>query len=411
MPRVAKELSAVEVKRINAPGFHAVGGVPGLLLKVKPTGSRQWVLRAMVGAKRRDMGLGGFPAVTLAQARERAREYRELIFQGHDPVEQRRKRISALKAEQETRITVRQAWAAFWKDKSAGLAAATRRHWENSVERYALPAIGDMIVSEVELRHVEQVLRPIWESRTETASKLRGRLEAVFSWATVKGYREGDNPARWASGLKELLPPPSRVANSKHHRALDIDDAPAFIAELRNMGGMAARCLELVILAGVRSGEGRAARWEQFDLKAATWSIPAEQMKMSRDHVVPLPDASIHLLQSLEGDKREGLVFTNSQGRAFSDMALLAVLRRMKWADRTTVHGFRAVFKSWSVERTDAPDFVSEMALAHSVGDQIMKAYQRSDLLAKRRKLMREWSQFLGYEEKGGQVVQMEASA
>lgn len=410
MPRHAKALSAVEVNRLSDPGFHTVGGVPGLLLRVKPSGSRQWILRAMVGSKRRDFGLGGFPAVPLALARDRAREYRELIFRGIDPAELRRQRKAALKAAAEARITVSEAWTAFWRDKSGGLAAATRRHWENSFRRYALPAIGRMQVSDVQLRHVEGALRPIWETKTETANKLRGRLEALFSWATVKGYRSGDNPARWGSGLKELLPPPSRVAKTQHHRALEIDQAPIFMAELADFGHTAARCLELVILTGVRSGEGRAARWDQFDLETGIWSIPAEQMKMNRDHVVPLSDAAIALLSRLKGEQSERLVFPNKDGRMLSDMALLKVLRDMDWSDRTTVHGFRAVFKSWAVERTDIPDFVSEMALAHSVGDNIMKAYQRSDLLAKRRRLMRLWSEFLGHREGRAKVLQIASS-
>ena len=411
MPRQAKKLSVLEVNALSDVGFHAVGGQPGLMLKIKGTGSRQWVLRYMLAGRRRDMGLGGYPAVSLAQARERARIQREMIFHGTDPVEERRKRNAELRAEAETRITVAKAWADYWRDKSAGLSAATRRHWENSFRRYALPALGNMVVSDVDLRHVEAALRPIWETRTVTASKLRGRLEALFSWATVKGYRTGDNPARWQSGLKELLPPPSRVANAQHHRALDIDQAPAFMSALREVGGIAARCLELVILCAVRSGEGRAAGWEQFDLAAGQWSIPAEQMKMKRDHVVPLPAAAVELLERLRGDRTEGIVFANRQGRMLSDMALLKVLRGMGWADRTTVHGFRAVFKSWSAERTDIPDFVSEMALAHAVGDNIMKAYQRSDLLTKRRRLMREWAMFLGYQERRAMVVNLGNSA
>ena len=410
-PRQARALTVMEVRRLTQPGVYMVGGVPGLLLRVKETGSRQWFLRATVGGRRRDMGLGGFEEVTLAQARDRARKYRAMIFEGLDPVEERRKRKAELQADAEKAITVRDAWKSFWRDKAAGLAATTRRHWVNSVERYALPVIGSMVVSEVELRHVESVLRPIWETKTETASKLRGRLEALFSWATVKGYRTGDNPARWASGLKELLPAPSRVTKTKHHRALSIDEAPEFMTALRNEAGNSARCLELVILTAVRSGEGRFARWDQFDTEAGVWSIPAEQMKMDRPHIVPLADSVLALLDHLIAPERSGLMFPNPKGRALSDMALLTVLRRMGWADRTTVHGFRAVFKSWAVERTDSPDFVSEMALAHSVGDQIMKAYQRSDLLAKRRRLMREWSAFLGYQEQGGKVVKMGASA
>lgn len=409
MAKIVKEMTDVQVRKLKPDAartvFRAVGGVQGLHLRIRPSGAKTWILRAVVGDKRRDFGLGSYPTVTLKQARERARDYRELIFEGIDPAEERRKRIDALRAEQETRITFAEAWPQFWQDKGAELAAKTRAHWENSINRYALPQLGDMIVADIELRHIEQVLRPIWETKTATAKKLRGRLEAVFSWSTVKGYREGDNPARWADNLKEVLPEPSKVTKAGSFRALSIDEAPEFLAALRQREGNAARALEFAILTAARSGEVRGARWDEIDLQAGTWAIPADRMKMDRDHVVPLPDAALAMLESLPRESE--LVFTAPRGGQLSDMSLLAVIKRMGYRERTTAHGFRAVFKSWSVERTDSPDFVSEMALAHSVGDAIQKAYQRSDLLAKRRKLMREWSEFLGYEEAGAKVVNM----
>jgi integrase len=403
MPKVAEELKALEVKRITAPGFHAVGGVPGLLLRVKPSGARNWVLRAVVGNKRRDMGLGGFPGVPLGEAREQARKCRRMISDGLDPVEESRKRKQALRAEQETRISFAKAWREFWADRSAELGAKTARHWKASIENYALPVIGQQVVADLETRHIEDVLRPIWESKTVTAKKLRARLENVLSWATVKGYRSGDNPARWKDNLKEILPRPSKVYKAQNFRALPIADAPKFMAALAKRHGNAARALEFAILTAARSGEVRGARWDEIDLDAGRWKIPAERMKMERPHLVPLSDAARRLLESMPHESE--LIFPAPRGGMLSDMTLLAVLKRMGWIDRTTVHGFRAVFKSWSLERTDYPDFVSEMALAHAVGDEIQKAYQRSDLMAKRRGLMRQWAKYLGFAEAGGKVT------
>lgn len=430
MPVVAKELSDAAVRKLkprkvtskinpktNRPNknfgelvtaYHPVGGVSGLLLRVTPEGGKSWILRTMVGSRRRDIGLGGYPDVTLAQAREKARQDKEDIRNGIDPVEKRRKAQEALKADQESQVTFSEAWREYWqgkkgkKGKRDTLAKKTQQHWINSIENYAMPELGTELVSEIERRHVEKVLEPIWSEKSELARKLRGRLQAVFSWATVKGYRSGDNPAQWDSGLKETLGRlPQRKAG--HFRSLDIDDAPEFVAALREVGGNAARAVEFAILTAVRSGEVRGARWAEIDLQAGKWTIPGERMKMKKEHVVPLPDAASELLEAMP--RTSDLIFPAPRGGQYSDMALLAVLKRMGWNDRTTVHGFRAVFKSWAVERADAPDFVSEMALAHSVGDAVRKAYQRSDLVAKRRRLMREWSQFLGYEEQGAKVA------
>jgi integrase len=417
----AKELSAVAIRQLKDPGYHSVGGVGGLLLCVKPSGAKSWILRYSTGQKRlsangkpypilRDMGLGPYPDVGLGEARDEARKKKALLREeGLDPIEERRKVRAARKAELEKCRTFREVWEQFFKVKSGELIAKNALHWRRSIERYALPVIGDKVVADIEARHIEQILSPIWNEKNVTAMALRGRMESVLSFATVKGYRSGDNPARWKNNLKELLPKPSTVHKVKHHRALPIDDAPGFVAALQKRTGNAARALELAVLTAARSGEVRGALWSEIDLKRRLWTIPAGRMKMDRPHTVPLSDAAVALLEAQPRDN--ALVFPAPMGGELSDMALLAVLKRMDYYKKTTVHGFRAVFKSWAQERTDTPHFISEMALAHSVGDGIQQAYQRSDLTAKRLKLMREWSRFLGYVEKGAKVVKMEARA
>lgn len=395
MPKKAKELTDLEVRRLIKPGLYAVGGVAGLHLRVRHAEARYWILRAKVGHRRRDLGVGPYPDLTLAQARSRAREYRELIFAGIDPSVERQKRQAALRVDQEARITFLEAWKDFWRDRRDGFSEKTARHWENSINRYAVPVVGSMIVADIELRHVEQTLRPIWKTKTPMAKKLRSRLEAILSWATVKGYRSGDNPARWKDNLKEILPKPSEVHQTRHFRALPISDTPAFIAQLRRRNASAARALEFAILTAGRSGEVRGATWSEVDLAASAWEIPASRMKMNRPHMVPLSPGAVRLLKALP--QSDEMIFPAPRGGQLSDMALLNVLKRMGYHEKTTVHGFRAVFKSWAIETTDYPDFLSEMALAHSVGDEIQKAYRRSDLLEKRRSLMKDWADFLCY--------------
>lgn len=408
MPKVVKEKSPAEVRRLTKPGYHAVGGVSGLLLRVSQTGGRSWVLRAMVGNRRRDIGLGGYPDTTLAGARERAREAKNLIRQGIDPIEERRLAQAALKAAQESHKTFAELWAQFLEAKLVSVTNKTRQHWINSIERYALPVIGSAIVAEIDKTHIEKVLVPIWTMKPIMGRKLRQRIERILGFATAKGYRSGPNPAEWKHNLEEILPATSEVHTVTHFRALPHDDAPAFIEQLRKREGNAARALEFAILTAARSGEVRGARWDEIDFKRQRWSIPAERMKMDRDHIVPLSDAALAVLEQMPRDSE--LVFPAPRGGQLSDMSLLAVIKRMKWNDRTTVHGFRSVFKDWATEETDVQDFISEMALAHSVGDEVYRAYKRSDLVAKRRRLMREWSKFLGYAERGADVVRMETA-
>jgi integrase len=379
-------------------------------LQIRESGSRYWVYRTHIAGKRSNIGIGSTSEYSLAEAREEARKLRRQVRDGRNPIEERRNQREAMKRELERRITFKDAWDGFWADKRTEFAEATAHHWESSMDRQILPVIGSRIVSKIDKTDIEAVLRPLWETKTVTAKKLRGRMERVLSWSTVKGYREGDNPARWNDNLKEILPSGGNVHKTTHLRALQVSDAPDFMAELRHRNGIAARALEFTILTAVRSGESRGAIWSEIDFKRGAWKIPAERMKMSLPHIVPLSDGALTVLDQVRGVSNTAL-FPAPRSEFLSDMSLLAVLKRMGWHDRTTVHGFRAVFKSWANEVVDVPDFVSEMALAHSVGDSIQKAYRRSDLWAKRLRLMREWSKFLGFTEAGGAVVKLERRA
>lgn len=408
MPRVVKEKSPAEVRRLTKPGYHAVGGVSGLLLRVSKTGGRSWILRTMVGGRRRDIGLGGFPDTTLTGARDRAREAKNLIREGIDPTEERRKAHAALRADQERQKTFAEVWRQFLAAKLVSVTQKTRQHWINSIERYALPVIGSTVVAEIDKTQIENVLVPIWIKKPIMGRKLRQRVERVLGFATAKGYRSGPNPAAWKHNLEEVLPATSEVHKVRHFRALPHDDAPEFIGQLRQRQGNAARALEFAILTAGRSGEVRGARWDEIDLKRKRWTIPADRMKMDRDHTVPLSDAALAVLQKMPRESE--LIFPAPRGGQLSDMTLLAVIKRMDYYERTTAHGFRSTFKDWATEETDVQDFISEMALAHSVGDEVYRAYKRSDLVTKRRRLMREWAQFLGYDEKGASVLDMEAA-
>jgi len=431
MPKRAKELEPIQVRRIKKPGYHPVGGVAGLLLCVKPSGAKSWVLRYATGetkvskrgkpyALRRDMGLGAFPDVSLSQARDRAREARDLLYRGIDPLEERRKRTEAFRAQQEARKTFTEVWHQFQEAKMIGLAKKTRQHWINSIERYALPAIGSRPVAEIDKTHIEAMLQPIWTAKPMMGKKVRQRVERILGFATAKGYREGDNPAAWRDNLDQTLANPKDFHKTTHFPSLPYEQAPAFLLELRQREGNAARALELLILTAVRYDVATGARWDEIDLKRKRWSLSAERMKTDKPHVVPLSDAAIELLERMPRTSK--LIFPAPRGGQLSDASLTAVIKRMHqkaidgggdgWIDpangrRITNHGFRTTFKEWATEETDVQDFISEMALAHKVGDEVWQAYKRTDMQAKRLKLMRQWSQFLGYQERGAKVAKI----
>jgi integrase len=394
MGRKAKELGALAVSRLTAPGLHFVGGVSGLALQVLRSGGRTWILRATMGKRRRDMGLGGYPDVPLADARAAARKAREQIKAGLDPIEEARAEANFRRANQAKNITFKQAALAYIASHEAGW--RNNKHaqqWRNTLDAYAYPVIGSVMVRDVDLTQVLAVLTPIWSTKTETATRVRGRIEHVLDWATTLGHRDGLNPARWKGHLDKLLPRPSKIARIKHHTALPLAELAPFMKRLREAKSITARALEFLILTAARSGEVRGATWTEIDREAAVWTVPPDRMKAGREHRVPLPSEALALLEALPRFAGTDLIFPAPRGgRALSDMALTAVLRRMN-VDAVP-HGFRSTFRDWASELTNYPRDAAEMALAHAIGDKVEAAYRRGDLFDKRRRMMADWATF-----------------
>lgn len=410
MPKKAVELGALQVSRLKMPGRHAVGGVAGLHLWIKATGAKSWILRVLVGPVRKDIGLGGFPDVTLAGARDAARRARDQIVQGIDPVEQRKQARALLLAENATAKTFNQCAEAFieakgdeWKNPKH------RQQWTNTLETYAAPHIGDLLVRDLTVSHILECLQPIWTTKTETATRVRGRIEAVLDWAAVRGYRQGDNPARWKGHLEQLLPKPSKVSKVEHHAAMALDDMGDFWLSLRAAKGQGARALEFAIVTAARSGEVRGARWPEFDLDAKIWTVPAERMKGKREHRVPLSTQAIALLKAVPKNEHSDVVFGGVKGQPLSDMTLSKVMRTMGLEQ--VPHGFRSTFRDWAGERTNFPRDMAEMALAHVIESKVEAAYRRGDMLAKRLQMMQAWGDFIETPSKRGNVVPMARAA
>lgn len=400
MPKIAKELTALAVSKLKAEGRHAAGGVAGLYLKIIGN-SRSWVLSMVMGTKlnkqgkkvphRLYLGLGSYPEVSLAQAREKARENRRQIKDGINPIEEKKEK----RAE-----SVRQLGRNTSFSECAELVLAIKERelknakhiaqWRSSLVNYAFPIIGHLPVSTINKTHILSVLQPIWLDKNETASRLRGRIETILDYAKAKEYREGDNPAAWKGMLKPLLPEPSKIQTRKHHAALPYADISPFIKELSKRPGIAARALEFSILTVARSGEVRGATWSEIDFDNKIWIIPAQRMKARKEHRVPLSSGAIRILQESPRVVGNDLVFPGQQGKQMSDMTLTAVLKRMDRKDLTQ-HGFRSTFRDWAGETTSFPREVIEHALAHKLKDQAEAAYQRGDLLQKRRLLMEDW--------------------
>jgi len=416
MPKKAAELGALQVSRLTKPGTHAVGGVAGLKLKVNDAGARSWVLRATVAGKIRDMGLGGYPDVTLAQARERARGARDQIFGGVDPIRARKEARSAVAAASARARTFDQCVQAYLKAKSSEWKNAKHRaQWSSTLDLYASPVLGKMLVTDIDLSHALTVLEPVWTTKTETASRLRGRIETVLDWATVRKYRTGENPARWRGHLDQLLARPRKIKKVKHHPAVQIDQAGAFMADLRRIEGMSARALEFAVLTAARSGEVRGARWGELNLAERLWIVPAERMKAKREHRVPLSKQAVSLLQGLERIDGTDLVFPGRKhDTMLSDMSLTATMRRMGYKDRQervcVPHGCRSTFRDWAAERTSYPGDMAEIALAHKIDSETEAAYRRGDMLAKRGRMMQAWADFCGTIPKAGNVVPIKAA-
>jgi integrase len=384
---------------LTAPGYHSVGGVPGLLLQVTESGSRSWLLRVTVAGKRREIGLGSYPAVPLAPAREKAQAMRDEISAGTDPVAKRKSSKQALheQQEEEKRLawTFRRCAAKFIDVKKPGWRNAKHvQQWQNTLTSYAYPLIGDMAVASIRVEHIMQVVEPHWTTKNETINRVRNRVEQILDWAAVHGYREQINPARWRGCLDKLLPKPSDVAPVEHHPAVPAENMYGFMRRLQAMTGMSARCLEFVVLTACRSGAARLATWGEIDWKNRVWNIPAEPgRKMKRPLRVPLSDPALALLKSVPQGEGDALIFPGKKGQPLSDMALTELMRGMELD--AVPHGFRSTFSSWAASSTAFPSEVREMALGHTVGSDTVRAYQRDDLFVKRIAMMTEWAAFI----------------
>lgn len=428
MPKIAKELGALAVSRLKKPGMYPVGKVAGLYLQVSSETSRSWVLRVTVGDKRREIGLGPYPAVGLKDAHTRAQAERDKIKSGVDPVIERQAAGSALRAAQASEITFSDAAKQFISSRAHGWKNAKHAdQWRNTIAQYAEPVLGKMLVRHISREHVLQVLDPIWTTKTETASRVRGRIENILDWARVKGYRSGENPALWRGNLDHLLAKPSTITVVRHHPALPYQQIGGFLENLRENEATGAKCLEFAILTCSRSIEVRGARWAEFDLDLGIWCVPAERMKLKKEHRVPLSQAAIDLLRGLRQPERadeNSLVFPSPRGKVLSDMTLLAVIRRMNgdseppiWRDPkqkdapVVPHGFRSTFKDWATEMTNHPRELIEVALAHIPGDSSEMAYWRSEVLERRRQLMTDWADFASRPFNTGNVLPLQRQA
>ena len=390
MPRRAQGISAAKVAKAR-PGRYGDGG--GLYLLVRSPEAKFWVFRFVRGGRMREMGLGpatGRTAVSLADARLKARKLYDMHRDGRDPLAQRAESVARGVTFADAADRYIKAHRAGWKN------AKHAEQWSNTLATYALPLIGELPMQSIDTGLVLKVLEPIWTTKTETASRVRGRIEAILDWAKARGYRDGENPARWKGHLANTLPKRAKVRKVKHHAALPYAELGGFMAMLRDREDISARALEFTILTAARTGEVIGARWDEFDLKKRLWTVPGDRMKSGRDHRVPLSNRAIEILQLL---KRQGPhVFP------LSNMAMLTLLRRIG-PGHLTVHGFRSSFRDWCAERTNYPHELAEMALAHIVSDKTEKAYRRGDMFEKRRQLMDAWAMFCAMAASTGEVL------
>ena len=396
MARAIGRLTALKVEKAKKPGMYADGG--GLYLRVTPEGARNWVLRYMLDRKPHWMGLGPLSLYGLAEARSRALDGRRKRHEGIDPIEARRAERAQQRLDAAKAITFKQCAESYIASHSAGW--RNDKHaaqWSATLSTYAYPIIGPLPVQAIDTGLVLKVLEPIWRGKPETASRLRGRLENILDLAKVRGYRDGENPARWRGHLDKLLAPRSKVREVEHHAALPYAELPAFLASLREQEGIAPRALEFLVLTAARTGEVIGARWNEIVLDK-TWTVPAARMKAHREHRVPLSARALAILQEMKaarhGDDGNAYVFPGRKpGTALSNMAFLMLLRRMGHGALTT-HGFRATFKTWASERTAVQNEIVEASLAHVIGGKVEQAYRRGDLFEKRRRLMQQWATF-----------------
>jgi integrase len=398
MAKKIDRLNALAVTRARVPGLYPDGA--GLYLRVGRGGSKGWVLRFMLKGKAREMGLGGLTKVSLADARKKAGDARLLLSDGKDPLalrkEEQTRQAEAEKLAAARAITFNDCAEAYVRAHEASWRNEKhRQQWRNTLATYVAPVFGSVPIQDVDVTLIMKVIEPIWSVKTETANRLRGRIEVVLDWARVRGHRSGENPARWRGHLDQLLPARSKVRKVRHHAALPYDRLGGFMKELRELEGIGAAALEFLILTVGRTAEVIGVRWTEIDLANRVWVVPAVRMKNSREHRVPLSSAAIALLRRNQGASDDYVFHGRSANTPLSNMALLMVLGRMGHSD-ITAHGFRSTFRDWAAECTNFPNEVVEMALAHAVGSKTETAYRRGDLFEKRGRLMGAWAEFCG---------------
>jgi len=393
MARKIGKLTALAVAQAKRRGYYGDGG--GLFLQVSTTGSKSWVFRFKEAGRLREMGLGPTHTIGLANARQRAQDCRRARLDGKDPIEGRRAERMAAKLDAAKAMTFKASAERYIASHRAGWRNAKHAaQWTATLNAYVYPSFGALPVQTVDVGLVLKAVEPIWATKPETASRVRGRIESVLDWATARGYRQGENPARWRGHLENLLPRPSKVRRIEHHAALAYPEIAAFMVELRDQEGVGARALEFAILTAARTGEVIGARWDEINIAERLWTIPAERMKGGREHRVPLSDAALAIVEAMAAIRSGDFVFPGGRtNRPLSNMAFLMLLRRMGRGD-LTAHGFRSSFRDWAAERTGFPAEVAEMALAHAVADKVEAAYRRGDLFEKRRQLAEAWAKF-----------------
>lgn len=418
MPKIVKPLSALQVNKIAKVGWTAVGGAPGLLLQVgEPTVSgattpRSWILRIRIAGKRQIVGLGSYPQVSLALAREQATRLSLEAKQGVNLVQRKKAQRSAVMAAASKNKTFSECAQAYMLSHAADYRSDKhRKQWAATLETYAYPFIGNLLVADIAMRDVLAVMNQaatgkvigkntLWTAKTVTADRLLGRIKTVLDYATVNEYRSGNNPAQWKGYLSTQLPKPGQIAKVQHHPAVPYSQIGDFMVQLRKNDSVSAKAIQFLILTAVRSGSVRMADWDEIDFGEKLWTIPPEHTKSNKEHRVPLAPAAIALLTSLPKRASSTKIFPSPRGLALSDMALSQLMRGMRERGEFTAegvpHGFRSTFRDWAAEQTSFPDEIRKVASGHTVGDSVQQAYQRTDLLEKRRQLMELWAAFLG---------------
>lgn len=391
--RQLHRLTALKIGKLDAPGQYPDGG--NLYFQISKTGSRSWIFRFTLRGQSREMGLGPLSAVSLASARAEAAKCRELLRAGIDPLEAR--------AEDQRKRALETSGPRLFKAAAADYIANHRaewknpkhaQQWENTLDTYAFPTIGNQDVSDIDTAMIVRVLQPIWTAKRETAFRLRGRVERILDAEKTLGHRQGENPARWRGHLDTLLPKQNRRKKIKHHPALPWQEMPEFMRALRQREEPTARMLELLILTAVRTQEALYARPEEFAMDYRVWTVPGERMKMELPLRVPMTDRVVELVEQALPHARHGWLYPGRKDKKpYSNMAMLKILERMGYG-HVTVHGFRSTFRDWVAECTEYADSLAEKALAHAIQNESEAAYRRGDMLERRRQMMADWARF-----------------